>query len=115
MYATARETFAHVAKRPLMWLIDDRFITAVAFVTGYDQGLGGQLLKGFGDWLCVRAAKPLHSNLVWWAVVEYLAFPDWFARKRMESDLSPEEDRKLFRFMFDSLDAFLTEKGVDAT
>ena len=111
MYATAREKFAHVAKRPGMYLFDGRFITAVAFVTGYDQALEMRLLTGFGDWLCDRAGKPRLSNLFWSAVIGVLVFPDWFEQHRMAKDLKPEEDRQLVQYMFDRLEGFLAEKS----
>jgi hypothetical protein len=110
MYEAARVRFAHVAKRRSMYVMDDRFITAVAFVVGYDQALEARLLTGFGDWLCTRAGRQPLSNLVWWAVIEDLVFPDWLAEQRSAEALIPEEDRKLVQFMFEQLDAFLAER-----
>ena len=115
MYATAREKFARVAKRPSMYGLDGRYITAVAFVTGYDQALGMRLLVGFGDWLCGRANKPLLSNLFWGAVIEYLVFPDFFEQKQSAAARTPEQDRALVQYLFAQLDAFLTEKSDGRT
>lgn len=37
-----------------MYLMDDRFVTAVAFVEGFNLACGGQMLDGFQDWACER-------------------------------------------------------------
>jgi hypothetical protein len=46
-----------------MYLVDDRFVTAVSFMEGYNAAFDGVPLAGFGDYVAdqiVRHGSPLH-------------------------------------------------------
>jgi hypothetical protein len=53
-----------VEKNPGMWVRSPSRLTAAAFLTGVNAGLGGSLLEGFEDWLVDQAGTG-PNNLAW--------------------------------------------------
>lgn len=51
-----------------MFVLDDRYNTVVAFLTGVDIGLDGRLLEGFDAWLQQRLLG-YQTNFHWSAVI----------------------------------------------
>jgi hypothetical protein len=86
----------HVA----MFLPDDRFETVVAFVLGCDAGNQNGLLVGFHEWLTLKLGDM--DNLVWWAQVLHIAFPEGVPDPRFEAD-----NAQAVSTLFDLLDEFL--------
>ncbi len=68
-----REIFEGVQTRTSMYLPDETYAAAAAFVLGYDIACEGGVLVGFHEWLVVRLDGG--SNLHWSALVLDAAFP----------------------------------------
>ena len=56
-----------------MWVSPANFGSVAAFLTGFDVALEGGFLKGFREWLIVRADGC--NNLVWPGIVAYVIYP----------------------------------------
>jgi len=56
-----------IRSRRRMFVLDDRFFTACAFVAGFGTGRDDQLLQGFSGWLADR--QPAYKNYSWEAMV----------------------------------------------
>ncbi|MGH3713971.1 MAG: hypothetical protein ACRDT4_11000 [Micromonosporaceae bacterium] len=97
-----RELFAAVRRRPRMYLPDETYASAVAFVSGCQASTGGLLLEGFREWLQVRVGR-----------IASLTF-DGLAGELARSD----SDADRIAALFDALDAFLAERdshGLEKT
>ena len=66
--AVVIETLRDVAKHPGMYGLDGSYEHFCIFVTGYDVGSRGELLRGFNGWFSARLGR--HSNFVWWAQID---------------------------------------------
>ena len=62
-----REACFHLRNRRRMYLLDDRFVTAVSFIDGFNAALEGQPLDGFREWLNARILG--HRSSLHWAYV----------------------------------------------
>ncbi|GIE84070.1 hypothetical protein [Actinoplanes regularis] len=71
---TLTELCFHLRKRRRMYLLDDRFATAVAFVEGFNTALDGAPLAGFQDYVADRILGR-RSSLHWSYIVGSLEFP----------------------------------------
>jgi hypothetical protein len=69
-----QEAFEAVRARPAMYLQDETYAAACAFVHGYDTACVGGVLVGFREWLVVRVGAG--SNLGWPALVLHACFPN---------------------------------------
>jgi hypothetical protein len=58
-----------------MYLFDDRFSTAVAFIEGFNAALDGRPLGGFQDWVCNQVLGK-SSSLHWSYVVASILVPE---------------------------------------
>ncbi|MGA4726327.1 hypothetical protein ACPB67_02815 [Micromonospora taraxaci] len=65
----------HLTHRRRMYVLDDRYLTAVAFVVGFDSALDGRPFEGFHGWVCQRVLGR-HSVLAWPYVIAYLEVPE---------------------------------------
>jgi hypothetical protein len=74
MMSSYLKVFENVRKYPGMCLLDGRYESACAFVTGVDMACSGEPLRGFNEWLALRAGG--RWNLSWMGLVLYEAFPD---------------------------------------
>ena len=84
-----------------MFLINNTFSEACAFLVGYDKALHGSLLAGFRDWLVVRTDGC--SKLVFpWLVLEF-ALPGADLKS-----LTPEQERSAMDALFELLDEYLS-------
>lgn len=52
-----RNLFSDPRKRRRMFLLDDRYMTLVAFVEGCNAATDWQLLEGFGKWVSSRLLR----------------------------------------------------------
>ena len=67
------EACFHLRNRRLMYLLDDRYASVVAFVTGLSCASDGEMLAGFNGWVAERLLGA-RTNRGWWSVV-YEAIP----------------------------------------
>lgn len=86
-----------------MFLLDDRFLTVVAFVQGCDSATGERLLQGFNDWVANRIGSG-ESSLYWSSQI---------ANKHgveSETDIPLESRAVVIEDLFKLLDEFLSER-----
>lgn len=106
MELNEREYFAAVGTRPGMYVSRPSFLTLSAFVTGYDECAarhGTGALDGWREWLIAREGGK-KANLVWWALVLYIAFPDGGFDP---GNLAADADAHAIEVLFGLLDEFL--------
>jgi hypothetical protein len=63
-----RELCFHLRHRRRMYVSDDRFLTVIAFVEGYNAALGGEPLSRFQTYVTDRVLGR-YSNLHWSAII----------------------------------------------
>jgi hypothetical protein len=97
-----REVFQHLHKHTGMWLSDETYAAAEAFVAGYDAACEGGVLAGFREWLVMRVGSG--GNLAWPALVLDLAFPQVTSPRDALS-----EGAKAHRHAIDTLFGLLAE------
>lgn len=61
-----------------MFLMDDNYLTMVAFIMGFDAAMGGVLLSGFDDW-CQEKLGGGESSLHWSSII----------RQKVAEEMSP--------------------------
>lgn len=96
-----RELFTLVHRRPGMYGLDGSFKHFSIFVDGCDAGSSWTLLTGFREWLIVQVND--RDNLVWPALVLWLAFP---SGKRPD-ELDANDNAVAVEMLFRLLDEFL--------
>lgn len=108
-----RELFEKVRKYTGMWLDEETYGSATAFVSGYDAACEGGLLAGFKEWLVVRVGSG--TNLAWSALVLHAAFPD-HSSPQEALDPDPRVHRQaietLFRLLAEFEDARAGSDGL---
>ncbi|MCX2953468.1 hypothetical protein [Lentzea sp. NEAU-D7] len=98
----------HLRHRRGMYLPDDRYGTAVAFVHGYEAAFDGVPLEGFQEYVASRTGQA-GSPIVWHYLVAAEVMPDVFDKGlgQIPAELgTPLTDR-----MLDLLEAFLVDQG----
>ncbi|WP_054813305.1 hypothetical protein [Nocardia arizonensis] len=94
---------------PRSYLLDDRYVTAVAFIDGFNIGQAGAPLSGFPEYLLDKFFAGKHSPYHWSYLI--LASEDdsllGYAGLR---EISPELDTILIRKMLELLIEFTTRK-----
>lgn len=58
----------HLRNRRMMYLMDDRYETTVAFIVGLSWASDGRPLEGFNDWVAERVLGH-RSPRVWWSII----------------------------------------------
>ena len=96
-----RDYLQRVRRTSGMFLFNNTFAEACAFLVGYDQALQGGLLAGFREWLVVRTDG--RSKLVFPRLVLEFVAPG-----ANDRSLTPEQDRLAKDALFDLLDEFLS-------
>lgn len=105
--AGTRELLDQIRKYPDLHLPDRNYVSAVAFLLGYDAAYEGGLLDGFREWLVVQNDAP--NNLTWPALLLHVALPN--DGEPMESIKQlPKANQRAFDLLFDSLFEFLEAK-----
>jgi hypothetical protein len=88
-----------------MYLLDDRFATAVAFIEGFSAAHDGNPLNGFQEWVCERilgGCSPRH-----WAYVLASAQVPGLVDHQVSIDQIPREaEIGLVEAMLDLLEEF---------
>ncbi|KAA6212670.1 hypothetical protein CP973_25280 [Streptomyces albofaciens JCM 4342] len=88
-----------------MYLLDDRFSTAVAFVEGFSAAHDENPLNGFQEWVCRRMVGGYSSRH--WAYVLASAQVPGMADGNMSIDRIPHElENGLIEMMLDLLEEF---------
>ncbi|MDJ0347689.1 hypothetical protein QMK19_41475, partial [Streptomyces sp. H10-C2] len=95
-----QEFYENFKRRPGMFVARLSFETVTGFLTGYDVAAEGALLNGFQEWLAAKLGSGW--NLVWWALVVELAFPDG----RPAKPWSHEDEQHAVGGLFRLLDEF---------
>jgi len=57
-----------------MYVLDDRYVTVVAFIEGFNLAHDGALLKGFQEWVCERILGG-QSGRHWAPIVAAAKYP----------------------------------------
>ncbi|MGW7613482.1 hypothetical protein ACWGKW_40820 [Streptomyces sp. NPDC054766] len=95
-----QEFWENFKRRPGMFVGRVSFEAATGFLTGYDVAAEGALLNGFQEWLAAKLGSGW--NLVSWALVVELVFPDG----RPAEPWSHEDDQHAVGGLFRLLDEF---------
>lgn len=100
-----RELCFHLRNRRRMYLHDDRFCTAVAFVDGYNAALDGVPLAGFDEYVETRTVGR-SSSLHWSYLVASTKVPEVLHEHIALGDIPAEADVPLTDTLVDLLEAF---------
>jgi hypothetical protein len=65
----SRRTIESVASHPDMFGLDRRYMTLVAFIIGYDEATGRDLLGGFRDWVAQRLLDIPKTPIFWASLI----------------------------------------------
>ncbi|MEU3647480.1 hypothetical protein AB0E59_29130 [Lentzea sp. NPDC034063] len=100
----------HLRHRRRMYLPDDRYGTAVAFVEGYNSALGGAPLAGFQEYVAGRTGQT--GSPVWWPyLITEVVVPDILGEGGGIGQLPVELGNALTDRLLDLLEAFLVDRG----
>jgi hypothetical protein len=86
--------------RPRMFVLDDRFVTLVAFIDGLALGLNDGTLDRFQKWVAIAAGAP--DSRHWSAVVASRvsqSVRDGAALSEMSEDEHAQSSSELFEFL----------------
>ena len=85
-----------------MYVLDDTYESAAAFVLGYDAACEWGVLMGFREWLVLRIGSG--NNLTWPALVLDIAFPE--AEDPQKCLGEPAAERHAIETLFDLIAEF---------
>ncbi|MET8278969.1 hypothetical protein [Micromonospora sp. NPDC005174] len=88
-----------------MYLLDDRFSTAVAFVQGYDTAFDGTPLSGFRDYVADQLLNR-ESRLHWAYVIASTKVPAILGGDIGFEQVSSEFDTELTEMLIDLLEDY---------
>ena len=101
---TPSELCFHLRRRRRLYLPDDRFASAVAFVEGYNAASDGKALESFGPYVSQRLTGH-HSPQHWSFLIASTRAPD------VRLDRIPAElDGELTDLLVDLLEAWVTSR-----
>ena len=104
-----RALFAGLRSHRRMYLMDDRYMTVVAFVEGCDAATERRLLTGFNDWVSTRILGFAGSGFHWSTIVASKRAPALLAEPR--SGPIPEEvEAGAADDLLEMLDEFLSTR-----
>lgn len=92
-----------------MILLDGRYITMAAFLTGYDAAHNRQLLCGFNEWVAERILHTC-SGFHWSAIIAEKHVPGALDRGLFDGTLGPEYDDLLCSATLSMLEEFTGEE-----
>lgn len=95
----------HLRHRRRMYLPDDRFATAVAFVEGFNTALAGAPLDGFQAYVAARLRRP-GSSLHWSSLIASTKLPVILERPFGVDEIPAELDAELTDLLVDLLETF---------
>jgi hypothetical protein len=88
-----------ICKSPGVYVHNGSFEGILAFLDGYDVALCGGALRGFREWLVVRARGG--NNLHWTGLVLWHAFPDGDREKALATKAGQENARRTLVQLFE--------------
>lgn len=103
-----RQLFSDLGKRRRMFLLDDRYMTLVAFVEGCNAATDWQLLDGFNGWVATQVLGT-ESSLHWSTVIAAKSDPQLLVEPRTRP-ISPELESVASDDLLGLLDSFLAGK-----
>jgi hypothetical protein len=97
-----RELFERVRAHTGMYMLEETYASAAAFVMGYDLACEGGVCDGFREWLLVRIDDADANNFAWLGLVPRVAFP---ASRTPQTDVlaSAETQRHAINTLFSLL------------
>lgn len=105
-----RKLFDDLRKRRRMFLLDDRYMTLVAFIEGCDAAADWRLLEGFGEWVAevlFNAETTLH-----WSTIVAAKIDPGLLQEAQARSLSPEYESTASSDLLELLDRFLEGKEM---
>lgn len=96
----------HLRKRRAMYLPDERFATAVAFMEGFNAALDGAPLHGFQTWLAerIRGGK---SGIHWAYLVASTRVPEVLEGRLRLDQIPPDQDKPLIDDLLQLVEVFM--------
>lgn len=95
----------HLRNRRRMYLLDDRFSTAVAFVEGYNTALDGRPLSGFQEYVTTHVLNR-ESGLHWSYLIASTKLPAILEGSISIDQVPPELDIELTEGLIDLLESY---------
>jgi len=93
-----------------MYLLDDRYSTAVAFVTGYDTALDGVPLSGFQRYVAARIVGR-ESSVHWSYLLASTKVPTMLAGRTGIDQIPREVEGELTDALVDLLESYQQESS----
>lgn len=93
-----------------MYLLDDRYATAVSFIEGFDVALERQPLRGFKPWLADRICggeSPIH----WAYIIASVRLPNILDGRLRLDHIPSEYDRPLIEDLLRFLNEFISSSA----
>ena len=100
------EVLSDLESRPGMFLRKVTYDSVASCIQGFDLGTGFEFLKGFKEWLCLRAT--FGHNMSWPVLVLYIAFPESKTPWRMLEN--PDSEQQAIATLFQCLRDFCSER-----
>lgn len=105
-----RDLCFHLRNRRRMYLLDDRYGTAVAFVCGYNSALGGVPLSGFQQYVAARTGHG-ESAVHWSYLIASAVVPEMLDEGAGIGRVPVEMGVRLTDMLVDFLEAYQTDSG----
>jgi hypothetical protein len=86
-----------------MYVMDDRFATAVAFIEGFNQANDGRILSGFQSYVIDQINGGERSSVYWASIIAWAESPSKLDTDEEVKDLPPEMQLALIDRMVDLL------------
>ncbi|WP_433347889.1 hypothetical protein [Micromonospora sp. CA-111912] len=99
------ELLFHLTRRRGLYLLNDKYVTAVAFVEGFDQALDRRPLEGFHEWVCQRVLGR-HTGMSWPYVVASVEVPEVLSGGCDLNALDSETQRRMIDRMLVLIEEF---------
>ncbi|MER5878468.1 hypothetical protein ABT119_21440 [Streptomyces sp. NPDC001910] len=100
----------HLRNRRRMYLLDDRYSTAVSFIDGFNVALDGVPLKGFQPWLAERI-RGGESSLHWAYLVASVRTPGMIEEGLTLDRIPPDQEKVLVDDLLQLIDEFLASSS----
>jgi hypothetical protein len=94
-----------------MFVVDDRYLTLVAFVSGCDAATDYELLHGFRQWVAQKCHGIQSTALSWEVLVAGTRVPECLDGQISLGSLDPSIEAQLRLDLLDLIDDFLESTG----
>jgi hypothetical protein len=95
-----------VRLRRRMFLLDDRYVTLVGFITGCDAATDWRLLDGFNEWIADKILGH-ESSFHWSTIVAAKTLPHFLNEPRSGNTIPPADEPVVCDDLLMLLDNFL--------